>query len=138
MRRFSTGRRGRDLCDLNHLFDVIGDLIALVERTIRARFVADSQQIHELFPIDTNALSELRKSGICLIARFPNHTRVEEVCLLLKQGRTECPELLRCQFEDCGTSLVSQGRRGMPRLNLLAEDDPQLAAIFRLDERLDT
>lgn len=124
--------------NLNHLFDIIGNLISSVERAVRARFVADGQQIHELLLIDANLASNVGKSGIRLVARFPNHILVKEVCLLLKQGGTEFPELPRREFEDCSTSLVGQGRRRMPRLNLLAEYNPQLAGVFRLDERPDT
>lgn len=115
---------------LDHKFDIVGDLIATVQTAVLVGGIADCQQVQEFLLIHADTPSNLSQTGICLVAGFVDHADIEELGLVLKQGRTEFPELFWGQSKNCCPSLVDESRRWVPRLDMLAEDDLEFRAVL--------
>ena len=56
--------------------------------------------------------------------------------LLVEQGVAEVPEFGWVGLQDGDASFVDEGRGGMPRLNLLTEDELHLICILLLHNRI--
>ena len=62
---------------------------------------------------------------------------IKEVRLLVEESFAEVPEFVRAGLQDGSASFVDKGRRGVPGLDLLSEDDLELVLVFGLDDGVD-
>lgn len=101
------------------------------------RVLIDLQQFQDLALVDPGLAGDLGQALVRLVPALVGNPRVEELGLLLEQGGAEIPELLRGYSEHGGAGFTGQCRRGVPGLDLLAEDDLELVLVFLGDQRPD-
>jgi len=123
---------------LHHQLQIIHDLIPGIQLAVLAGPVADLQQAIQALDagVAADPAVQLRQPAIRLVAALADDVGVEEVGLLREQRRRVGPEGRGGQLEHAQRRLVRQGRRRVPGLHLVPEDDAQ-RGVGGLDVRAD-
>jgi len=124
---------------LHHPLDIIRHGIADIQAPVLTRLIRYLQQVIYLLLINSLDLPrQFRKSLICLVSGLVYNVHVEVLSLMLEQHVRELPERGGCGSENSSAGFVGEGRRRVPRLDLLAKDeaDARLGKPL-LDERPD-
>ena len=103
-------------------FEISRDLVPNVQTPVLCRLIVHRQQIQQLLLIHAHSACQLSQSPVRLIAVFMDDADVKVFLLLVEQRRAKGVELLRCELQYTQPCFVRQGRRGVPWLDLLAED----------------
>lgn len=119
---------------LGQELDVVRHTIATVLAAVRAGLVRNLEKAVDLLLIDANTSSELRQSGVSLVASLVDDADVEVIVLLVEERFAELPELVGAGLEDSGSCFVHQSRRRVPWLDLVSEDELDLIRVFGLDQ----
>lgn len=124
---------------LDHILDIIGDLVADVHTPILARLVTNEQQLEDLALLDPiDRARELGQALVGVVAALIDNIDVEVVRLLLEQRLREVPEFGGGDFQDGGAGFVDERRGWVPGLDLLAEDDADARfGVLGLDQGAD-
>lgn len=112
---------------------VVGDGVARVQAAVRAGLVRDLEPLVHLVGAQAGAVG--REPGQPLVggvARLVDDAHVKVGLLFVEERLAEGPELGGVQLHDGEGGLVHEGGRGVPGLDLLAEDDLQLAGELRV------
>lgn len=111
---------------LGNNLQVVGDLVPAVQRPIFSGLVGNLEQPVDLGLVDADLASNRCQPLIRGVSRLADHVGVEKVLLLLEQLAAKGPELVRGEPQHREPRFVHQRRRGVPRLDLLAEDEGQV------------
>lgn len=91
---------------LGQKLDVIRHTVATVLATVRAGLVGDLEKAVDLLLIDAHTSSQLRQSGVRLVAGLVDDADVEVIVLLVEECFAELPELVRIGLEHGGSGFV--------------------------------
>lgn len=118
--------------NLNQDLEVISDLIPNIQAAIRRWLVRDLEEVVDRRLVHTNGGSELGEPAVGLVARLGDDVDVEVGLLVLEEGVAEGPVLGGGDVQHGEGGLVREGRRGVPGLDLLAQDELHAAGPFRV------
>lgn len=112
---------------------VVRDPVARVQAAVLAGLVRYLQQRVHLIGAQARAVRrELGQSLISGIACFVDDAYIKVGLLVIEQRLAKGPELGRVQLHYSEGGFVHESGRGVPRLDLLAEDDLHLAGELRV------
>lgn len=126
MNSHKTGHLDRNL-------QIVRNPVARVQTAVLTGLVRYLQQLVHLISTQARAVrGELGQALISGIACFVDDAHVKVSLLVIEQRLAKGPEFGRIQLHNSEGGLVHQSGRGVPRLDLLAEDDLHLVGELRV------
>ena len=117
-----------------HLYQDLHVIRHFIARVLSLTWLDLQQPVHFLF-IESYSCSNLCQALVRIVSNLVGDRLIEELRLLVEEGFAEVVEFFRCKAQYGRASFVDEGRRWMPGLDLLAEDELDFGGVLLLDKR---